>query len=93
VTVDQVDRDAQYQRLQAALVVAFKLSRRAVRAGLVVTQLAPQRCHGGYGCFTIQLWQSDGGLWAEGSHEAEEQVREHIRRYAAARQRLRRWRL
>jgi hypothetical protein len=81
MTVDQDDRQAKYRQLDAALVVAFRLSRRAVRAGLVVTQLAPQRCHGGYGCFIIQLWAGDGTQWAEASHESEASVREHIALY------------
>lgn len=64
--------------LDAALRVAFELSRDAVAAGLVVTAMSPQQCHGRYGCHFIQLWQPNGVMWAEGSHETTASVREHI---------------
>jgi hypothetical protein len=58
------------------------LAREATAAGLIVTQLMPLKCGHGGEDFLIQLWQSDGTLWAEGSHEIAEDVRTHIRRYA-----------
>ena len=72
--------------LDAALSTAVQLSREAVAAGLIVTELAALKCHGAYGnCFLIQIWQADGGLWAEGSHETVESVRQHIHSYARGR--------
>lgn len=61
---------------------AFELARDAQAAGLVVTCMAPLRCgHGGDAEveFLVGLYQPDGTLWAEGSHESAEQIREqHI---------------
>lgn len=72
--------------LDAALATAVQLSREAVAAGLVVTQLGAMKCHGGYGnCYVIQIWQADGRLWAEGSHETVASVRRHIHSYARGR--------
>lgn len=56
---------------------AFELSREAQQAGLVVTVLAPHRCHGGYE-FQVGLYQPDGTLWAEGTHVSARTVREAI---------------
>ncbi len=60
------------------------LAREATAAGLVVTQLMPIlcRCAGTRVEYVIQLWQADGTLWAEGSHETAGRVREAIRSYA-----------
>lgn len=80
---DEADRqEAAYQDLIAALKVAFELSRDAAAAGLVVTALSPHQCQGRYGCHFIQLWQPDGRLWAEASHETTDEVRGHIAGYA-----------
>lgn len=57
---------------------AFELARDAQLAGLVVTMLAPHRCHSGYE-FQVSLYQPDGQLWAEGTHESARTIREqHI---------------
>lgn len=69
--------------LDEALKVARRLARKAQKAGLVVTQLAPHRCQGRYGCHLIQFWGADGRLWAEASHESTQSVRDHIAGYRA----------
>jgi hypothetical protein len=56
---------------------AFELAREAQAAGLVVTVLAPLRHV--VGEFQVGLYQPDGALWAEGSNESAELIREqHI---------------
>lgn len=55
------------------------LSREAAEAGLVVTCLLPITCaHTGNQEYNIQIWQPDGGMWAEGTHETAEEIRGHI---------------
>ncbi|MET0701687.1 MAG: hypothetical protein ABWY93_18710 [Mycobacterium sp.] len=72
--------------LDAALAVAVELSREAAAAGLIVTAMSPHRCQGRYGCHFIQLWQADGTLWAEASHETTSSVRnQHIGGYRRSR--------
>lgn len=79
--------------LSAAFREAFTLSREAQDAGLVVTCMAPHRCAHSSGSddyeFQVGLYQPDGLLWAEGTHESAELIREqHIggwRRYRAER--------
>lgn len=62
---------------------AFELAREAQAAGLVVTLMSPQR--GGPAGdpteFVIALYQPDGKLWAEGSGETGDAVRDHITGY------------
>ncbi len=59
---------------------AFYLAREAAAAGLVVTRIDPHRCGGDYE-YSIALWQPDGALWAEGTHENADMVRDHITGY------------
>lgn len=58
------------------------LVREAVGAGLKVGYIHPYMCRI---CqeeeYVIQLWQSDGKLWAEGSGEDAATVRWHIQNY------------
>lgn len=65
---------------------AFDLSRDAAAAGLVVTRLEPLACGVSHEslCFAITLWMADGRLWAEGTHESANTIRQqHIAGYAA----------
>jgi hypothetical protein len=61
------------------------LAREAAAAGLTVTHLMPAPLGRG---FTIQLWQADGTLWAEGRHESAAMIRAYIAHYPAHRQAL-----
>lgn len=58
---------------------ALTLSREAEAAGLVVLQLTPQ-CEA-HDCYRISLWSPDGKLWAEGTHEEPDMIRDHISSY------------
>lgn len=59
-----------------------ELARAAGDVGLVVTRLMPMGC--GHGpCYAMQLWQPDGELWAEGTHESAESVQRHIDRWGS----------
>lgn len=62
---------------------AFELAREAGAAGLVVTQMSPHRCgpDGDPPEFLIALYQPNGSLWTEGSHETADAVRDHITGY------------
>ncbi len=69
-----------------ALREAFELAREAQAAGLVVTMMAPHRCGHSSGSddaeFQVGLYGPDGMLWAEGTHESAELIREqHIGRW------------
>lgn len=59
------------------------LSQEITAAGLVVTMLLPIP-HGnvrGGSCYRIQVWQPDGRLWAQATHETDEDVRRMIRNW------------
>ena len=57
---------------------AVALAREAASAGLIVTRLYPHQC-GPDVEYSIALWQPNGELWAEGTHESARMIRDtHI---------------